>query len=135
MFFMSFFALIVSILWIFITEIGFVSDFLFYTGGAFSDYLAAYPVYGEMYIITKKLIGFVMLVTSIQFLFITKKGYEVGERWAWWALLITGGMFWGLFLGYRIYIGYYAISMMTFVLGLIIWLLAILIPYKDFFGK
>ena len=135
MYFMAFFALVVSILWIFVTEIMFVSDFLFFTGEAFPDYLAASPVYGEIYIITKKLIGFVMLVASIQFLFITKKGYEVGEKWAWWALLITGGMFWGLFLGYRIYIGYIAISMMTFVIGLTIWLLAILIPIKDFFGK
>ena len=135
MFAMGFFALAVSILWIFVTEIMFVSDFLFYTGEEFSAYLAASPVYAEMYMITKKLVGFVMLATSLQFLFITKKGYETGEKWAWWALLITGGLFWGIFLGYRIYIGYIAISMMTFVVGLIIWLLAILIPFKDFFGK
>ena len=135
MYAMGFFALVVSILWIFVTEIMFVSDFLFYTGEAFPDYLAANPVYGEIYIITKKLVGFAMLAASIQFLFITKKGYETGEKWAWWALLLAGGLFWGTFLGYRIYIGYIAISMMTFVVGLIIWLLAILIPVKDFFGK
>ncbi len=135
MFCMGFFALVVSILWIFVTEIMFVSDFLFYTGEEFSDYLAASPAYGEIYIITKKLIGFVMLIASLQFLFITKKGYEPGEKWAWWALLLTGGMFWGLFLGYRVYIGYVAISMMTFLVGLVIWLVALLIPIKDFFGK
>ena len=83
MFAMGFFALVVSILWIFVTEIMFVSDFLFYTGGTFADYLAADPLYAEMYIITKKLVGFGMLAASIQFLFITKKGYETGEKWAW----------------------------------------------------
>jgi hypothetical protein len=44
-------------------------------------------------------------------------------------------MFWGIFLAYRICIEYIGISMMTFILGLIIWLLAILIPINDFFGK
>ncbi|MFX1485018.1 MAG: hypothetical protein ACFFCP_17710, partial [Promethearchaeota archaeon] len=68
MYCMGFFALVVSILWIFVTEIMFVSDFLFYTGEAFPDYLAANPAYGEMYIITKKLVGLVMLTASIQFL-------------------------------------------------------------------
>ena len=40
---MGFFALVMSILWIFITEIMFVSDFLFYTGGSYQDYLIANP--------------------------------------------------------------------------------------------
>ena len=135
MFAMGFFALVVSLLWILITEIMFVSDFLFYTGQSFADYLAASPANAEIYIITKKLVGFAMLVASLQILFITKYGYEHGERWAWFALLITGGLFWGMLIGYRLFIGYVGGSMYTFVIGIIIYLLAILLPAKEMLSK
>jgi len=132
---MGIFALIIAILWIFITEIMFVSDFLFYTGGSYQDYLIASPVYVEFYIITKKLVGFMILAVSIPILFINHIGYQNGEKWSWFALLLTGGLLWGTLLGYRIFIGYVGGSMITFVVGLVLWLLALLIPIKVFFGK
>lgn len=135
MFGMGIFALIISILWIFITEIMFVSDFLFYTGESYQDYLLASPTYAEFYIITKKLVGFMILAVSIPILFITKAGFEKGEKWSWYALFITGGLLWGTLLGYRIFIGYIGGSSITFVVGLALWLLALLIPVKAFFGK
>ena len=132
---MGFFALAMSILWIFITEIMFVSDFLHYTGGSYQDYLVASPTYAEIYIITKKLVGFMILATAVPILFITHTSYQKGERWSWYALFITGGLMWGALLGYRIFIGYIGGSSITFVAGLILWLLALLIPVKVFFGR
>ncbi|MFW9835173.1 MAG: hypothetical protein ACFFEK_14330, partial [Candidatus Thorarchaeota archaeon] len=131
---MGVFALAISILWILITEIMFVSDFLFYTGESYQDYLAASQAYAEIYIITKKLVGFMMLAVSIPILFINRVGYEKGEKWSWFALFITGGILWGTLLGYRIFIGYIGGSSITFVVGLVLWLLALLIPVKSFFG-
>jgi hypothetical protein len=135
MFGMGVFALILSILWIFVTEIMFVSDFLHYTGGPFEDYLSASPTYAEIYIITKRLVGFMILAAAVPILFITHIGYQKGERWTWFALFITGGLLWGTLLGYRIFIGYIGGSSITFVAGLALWLLALLIPIKEFFGK
>ena len=132
---MGIFALVIAILWIFITEIMFVSDFLFFTGVSYQDYLAASPVYAEFYIITKKLVGLMMLAVSIPILFINQSGYKNGERWSWYALLITGGLLWGTLLGYRVFIGYIGGSSITFVVGIVLWLLALLIPIKSFFGK
>lgn len=132
---MGVFALVIAILWILITEIMFVSDFLFFTGESYEAYLAASPVYAEFYIITKKLIGFMILAVSIPILFINQSGYKNGEKWSWYALLITGGLLWGTLLGYRIFIGYVGGSSITFVVGLALWLLALLIPIKSFFGK
>ena len=132
---MGIFALVIAILWIFITEIMFVSDFLFFTGVSYQDYLAASPIYAEFYIITKKLVGFMILAVSIPILFINQSGYKNGERWSWYALLITGGLLWGTLLGYRVFIGYIGGSSITFVVGIVLWLLALLIPIKSFFGK
>jgi hypothetical protein len=135
MFGMGVFALIMSILWIFVTEIMFVSDFLHYTGGAFEDYLSTSPTYAEIYIITKRLVGFMILASAMPILFITHTSYQKGERWSWFALFITGGLLWGTLLGYRIFIGYIGGSSITFVAGLALWFLALLIPFKEFFGK
>ena len=132
---MGIFALVIAVLWIFITEIMFVSDFLFFTGVSYQDYLAASPIYAEFYIITKKLVGLMMLAVSIPILFINQSGYKNGERWSWYALLITGGLLWGTLLGYRVFIGYIGGSSITFVVGIVLWLLALLIPIKSFFGK
>lgn len=132
---MGIFALAVSIAWILITDIMFVSDFLFYTGQSFADYLAAEPLYAEIYIITKKLIGVAMLIISLQILFINKFGYERGERWAWFALLISGGLLWGMLIGYRVLIGYVGGSMITFVVGAVLYILAILLPAKEILAK
>ena len=132
---MGIFALVIAVLWIFITEIMFVSDFLFFTGVSYQDYLAASPIYAEFYIITKKLVGFMILAVSIPILFINQSGYKNGERWSWYALLITGGLLWGTLLGYRVFIGYIGGSSITFVVGIVLWLLALLIPIKSFFGK
>ena len=132
---MGIFALVIAVLWIFITEIMFVSDFLFFTGVSYQDYLAASPIYAEFYIITKKLVGLMMLAVSIPILFINQSGYKNGERWSWYALLITGGLLWGTLLGYRVFIGYIGGSSITFVVGIVLWLLALLIPIKSFFWK
>ncbi|NHJ14167.1 MAG: hypothetical protein EAX95_10855 [Candidatus Thorarchaeota archaeon] len=132
---MGVFALVVSLLWIFITEIMFVSDFLFYTGQSFADYLAANPAYAEMYIITKKLLGVAMTIVSLLMIIVTKVGYEKGEKWSWWALLLSGGMLWGMLIGYRVFIGYTGGSMITFVVGAILYLLAIILPAKEILSK
>jgi hypothetical protein len=132
---MGVYTLVISISWALFTEIGFVSDFLAFTGVSYADYLAASPVFGEMYIITKRMIGICMCIAAIQILFITQKSYAKGEKWAWVALLISGSSFWGMLIGYRIYIGYVAPSMVTFILGAVLFILGILLPAKEFLGK
>lgn len=132
---MGVFALVVSMLWVLITDIMFVSDFEVFTGITYASYLASDPVYAEFYLITKKLVGMILIVVALQILFIAKYGFEKGERWAWYAELVSGGLLWGTLLGYRAYIGYLGGSTITFVLGLVLYLLAIIIPVKVFLGK
>ncbi|UCE09029.1 MAG: hypothetical protein JSW61_08530 [Candidatus Thorarchaeota archaeon] len=132
---MGWFTLVMALLWVFITEIMFVSDFLAYTGQTYADYLAANPVFAEIYIITKRLVGFVLLGVALQILFITKYGYEKGEKWAWVALLIAGGLLWGTLIGYRAFIGYLGGSTIAFVAGAVLYALGILIPAREIWSK
>ena len=124
-----------SILWVFATDIVFVSDFMGYTGSSFADYKLSAPNSANIYIITKKLIGLMILASGVMTLFITHNSYSNGEKWSWYALLSLAVIIWGSLLGYRVYIGYVAPSMITFILGLVLNLAGLIIPAKEFLEK
>ncbi len=131
MFAMGIYTLVMSLFWIFLTEVIFVSDFLAYTGQSYSDYLANSPKLAELYIITKKLFGVLMSLISLLIIIITQKSYSKGEKWSWYALLITGIMLWGSLIGYRIVIGYIAPSIVTFIIGVALFVIGIALPAKE----
>ncbi len=135
MYAMGIYALVMSLFWIFLTEIVFVSDFLAFTGQSYVDYLAVIPEPAELYMITKKLWGVTMLIVSLLIIFITRKSYSKGDEWSWYALLIAGVMLWGSLIGYRILIGYVAPSIITFIIGTMLFIIGITIPVKQIFAK
>ena len=55
--------------------------------------------------------------------------------WSWYALLIAGTITWGSLLGYRIVIGYIAPSMVVFIIGTILFAIAISLPAKVILKK
>ena len=139
---MGVYTLVISLLWIFMTEVGFVSDFEAYTGTTFAEYLAISPKHAEIYIITKRLVGVQMFPISILIILIAQKSYNKAEKWSWYALLIAGAVLWGSILVYRISIGYFsfdtplrASSSMTPIVGLILLIVGLTLPKKKFFGK
>jgi hypothetical protein len=135
MYAMGIYTLVMSLFWIFLTEVVFVSDFLAFTGQSYADYLASNPDFAEIYIITKKLWGITMLLVSLLIIFITRKSYSKGEKWSWYALLIAGIMLWGSLIGYRFWIGYVAPSIVTFVIGTILFVIGITLPAKQIFAE
>ena len=134
MYAMGIYALVMSLFWIFLTELIFVSDFLGYTGQSYSDFLASNPKHAEMYIITKKLWGITMFLASLLIILITRKSYSKDEKWSWYALLIAGIMLWGSLIGYRIVIGYLAPSIVTFIIGAALFVIGIALPAKEILG-
>ncbi len=135
MYAMGIYTLVMSLFWIFLTEVVFVSDFLAFTGQSYSDYLAVFPKPAELYMITKKLWGVTMLLASLLIIFITRKSYCKGEKWSWYALLLSGVILWGSLIGYRFWIGYLAPSIVTFVIGTVLFIVGIVLPAKDILSK
>ena len=133
---MGVYTLVVSLLWIFVTEVAFVSDVAVYTGQTWSDFLASSPKHAQLYIITKKLLGIELLLASILTIFITQKSYVKAEKWSWYALSIAGILTWGSLIAYRIVIGYLeSIGIMTFLVGIILFVIGIALPAKAILGK
>lgn len=131
MFTMGVYTLVMGVLWVMVTEVVFVSDFMGYTGQSYQDYLAAAPIYAEIYIITKKLVGAMISIVGVLILLVTKNGYSEGEKWSWYTLLIAGALLWCTLIGYRVYIGYVAPSIITFLLGALLWAVGIALPAKE----
>jgi len=129
---MAVFALVMSLLWVSITEVMFVSDFLAYTGQDLSDALAAGSESAELWLVTKRLWGVELFAISLLMIFITAKSYAKGEKWSWYALLVTGCILWGSLIGYKVAIGYFqpTISSMTFIVGTILFAIGIALPAK-----
>jgi Mn2+/Fe2+ NRAMP family transporter len=134
---MGIFTLVISLLWIFLTDVGFVSDFETFIGQDWQDYALSNPLEAEIYLITKRLIGVLMFPISVLIILITQKSYRRAETWSWYALLITGAVLWGSLIGYRLSIGYFlfntplrASSSMTPIVGLILHIIGVTLPAK-----
>jgi hypothetical protein len=134
---MAVFALVISILWVTITEVMFVSDFLAYTGQDLSDALAAGSKSAELWLLTKRLWGVELLAISLLMMFITARSYAKGEKWSWYALLIAGCILWGSLIGYKLVIGYFqpTMSSTTFIVGAILFAIGIVLPAKAILGR
>jgi len=133
---MSVYALVISLLWIFQTEVLFVSIFEGYTGQSLSDALAAGSKSAELWLITQRLIGVELLPLSLLMIFICQKSYRKGEKWSWYALLIAGTVTWGSLIGYKVVTGYFeaTLSSLTFIVGLILFVIGITLPAKAILG-
>ncbi len=79
-------------------------------------------------------LGILSLVATIALIFILFKGFKQGERWAWYAFLITGILVWGYGLIVQIGEGD-MLNTILHVIGAALLLFGLVIPFKDFFGK
>jgi hypothetical protein len=133
----AYYALVVSLAWIFVTEIMFVSIFAGYTGQTLADAIAGGPKQAELWLITQRMIGIEVLPISILMIFVTLNSYSKGEKWSWFALLIVGTVTWGGLIGYKVMTGYFNTnaSSMTFIIGAILFLIGITVPAKAILSK
>ena len=133
--FMGWYIIGMGLLMIFVTEIMLISDFGVYTGITYEQYLASDQVFAEIFILQKKVMGFMICGVGVLVLFIVRMGYRKGEKWAWFALLIAGSLVWVTFIGYKILIMYYGGSMITFVVGAALLVLGLIFPAKEILQK
>lgn len=74
------------------------------------------------------------LTAVIASLFILLAAFRRGQRWAWWALLVTGVLGWGFGTGINLLIGN-TFDFATHLAGLVVQLVGVLLPVKTFFAR
>jgi uncharacterized membrane protein YiaA len=134
---MAVYALVISLLWIFITEVMFVSDYLAVTGQSLTEAIATGSQTAQLWLTTKRFWGIALLTISILIIGITSKSYSKGEKWSWYTLLVSGSILWGSLIGYKMAIGYFQLhpSSMTFIVGAILFVIGLVVPAKTIFSK
>ena len=133
---MAVYALVVSVLWVSITEIMFVSDYEGVTGQPLSEALAAGLKSAELWLATKRLVGILLLAASVLMVFVVYGAFNQGEKWAWYGLLVAGLITWGSLIGYKAAIGYFRLSgsSMTFIIGAVLYVIGIAFSAKWILG-
>ena len=131
------YGLVLSLMWILITDVMFVSIFAGYTGQTLADALASQSKAAELWLITQRMVGLQLLPISALMIFVTRKSYSKGEKWSWYALLIAGAVMWGSLISYKVVTGYFdpTISSTTFVIGAILFILGIALPARAILGQ
>jgi len=78
--------------------------------------------------------GLFALTTVISGFFVLFAGFRKGEKWAWWAFLVVGGLawLWGLINAIIIVD---KVNLPMEIIGMVIFLVGLLIPVKVFFAK
>jgi hypothetical protein len=74
------------------------------------------------------------LTAAIASIFILLTGFRRGQRWAWWALLVTGILGWGFGTVINLLIGN-TFDFATHLAGLVWLLVGLLLPIKTFFTR
>jgi hypothetical protein len=131
------YALVLSLLWILVTDVMFVSIFAGYTGQTLAAALASQSKAAELWLITQRLVGVQLLPISVLMIFVTQKSYKKGEKWSWYALLIAGAVMWGGLISYKVVTGYFdpTMSSTTFIIGAILFILGISLPARAILGQ
>jgi len=78
--------------------------------------------------------GALGLAAVVSCIFILFAAFRKAEKWAWWAMLITGVIAWGYGFVENIITGDILNSLLHLI-GLVIFLVGLLLPVKAFFAK
>ncbi len=89
---------------------------------------------GQAFIVQTRHLGVFAICISIALFFVLFAAFNKGTQWAWWAILFAGGIAWLFGLIVQILEGD-MLNMVLHIIGIIILLLGLLLPVKEFFAK
>jgi hypothetical protein len=84
--------------------------------------------------ISQRIIGVFALAATISGFFILFAGFRKAQKWAWWALLVVGGVAWfgGLIISIAIRDN---TNMIFLIIGVVLCIAGVFLPIKSFFGQ
>jgi len=89
---------------------------------------------GQAFIVQTRHLGVMVICLSIAMFFVLFAAFNKGAQWAWWAFLFGGGIAWLFGLIVQILEGD-MLNMILHIIGIIILLLGLFLPVKEFFAK
>ncbi|MBE0478867.1 hypothetical protein IBX65_07110 [Candidatus Aerophobetes bacterium] len=126
--------LILGILALAAPQVMYVGQFEAYTGSVFADFAQMNARAGTFIGLTLRVFGCMTVLVGIFKIFIALYPYRKGETWSWWLILVIGVIAYSFMFSYSIILGDVATWMFTLI-GVILFLIALLIPAKAMLSK
>jgi len=107
--------------------------FASFTGQTWSDFVAANAKAAELQIMSIRLRAAMALAVSILGIFLALTSYRKGEKWSWFAFLVSGIIVWGSNVAYYTALAS-LMSMVLMLIGLVLLVIGLAIPAKAILG-
>jgi len=130
---MAVYGLILGLMWLFAAEALTTPIFDSFTGQTWSDFVTANAKAADLWIMNNRLMVATTIAVSIVGIFLALTSYRKGEKWSWFAFLVSGIIVWGSNVAYYITLA----SLMTTVImliGLMLLVIGLAIPAKAILG-
>ena len=124
---------IYSLMNVFVPKVPLKDTFEASTGKTLDSITEADAHYLKALLMGQRYMGVYAFCTVISGLFILFAAFGKAKKWAWWSMLIVGGIIWLWGLIYSAAIGS-TMNLIMHIIGIILLLLGVLIPIKVFFG-
>lgn len=118
-----------SIVGIVVPNIVLEGDFQAITGKSYEEILA--PEALRVSVAHIRHMEVFAITTTISSLFILFAGFRNGKKWAWWAMLVVGGIAWGYGAVVNVLNGN-TFDSAVFLVGLVVFLVALFLPIRKF---
>lgn len=127
-------ALIYAFITLFMPQVIVMRSFQGYTGQSWCEFAGSNPTLAGYILGIERMAGGLGFVISFGALFVLFTAYKKVEKWAWFYILVVGILGWVNNLVANI-IFKNSMTITIIVIGLVLIVIGLLIPVKDFFGK
>jgi len=109
-------------------------SFQLYTGQSYSTYLAESPKLANYILILERMATGLGLVAVLGALFVLLISFKKALKWAWFYVLVCGVLAWGNNLFANAMLNNPLLIIVN-IIGIVLVVIGLIIPAKDFFGK
>ena len=120
-----------SLMNIFVPKMPLKSTFEAATGKTLDSIAEADAHYLKALVMSQRYMGVYALCCTIAGLFILFAAFAKAKKWAWWSMLIVGGIIWLWGLIYSAAIGS-TMNLIMHIIGIVLLILGLVIPIKAF---
>ena len=124
----------IGLLMIFLAKTMFVPTFTSFTAQSWSDFLVANPKPAELFIITERALGAMVLSAGLFIALVASESYRKAEKWSWYTLLIISILGWGTWLAYHISAGDLK-GLVAVYIGIVLFVIGIALPARAILGE
>ncbi len=130
---MAVYGLILLLIWLFAAEALTTPVFDSFIGQTWSDFVTANAKAADLWAMNNRLTVATTIAVSILGIFLALTSYRKGEKWSWFAFLVSGIIVWGSNVPYATALAA-LMNTVLMLIGLVLLVIGLVIPAKAILG-